>query len=153
MDAEPARAAEVARSGGRPADQLAGLMDRAENGEQAARHLAEVRSALMHHCGLQSCRHTKGPPRRLDRLTYRHSFLLPDGGVRVLWELEHNTGPDGELRYAVFTDREDLALAEWDVDLAFGGPGGPPEPSPAAPGAGAFGPDGDGAGEVDGDDD
>ncbi|WP_225846640.1 DUF6227 family protein [Streptomyces sp. HPF1205] len=128
MDAEPTRAAEVVRSGGRPADQLAGLLDRAENGERAARHLAEVRSALMHYCGLQSCRHTKGPPRRLNRRTYRHSFLLPDGDVRVLWELEHNTHPDGLVRHAVFTDREDLALAEWDVDLAFGGPAVFPEP-------------------------
>jgi hypothetical protein len=132
MDAEPTRAADVARSGGRPADRLADLLDRAENGEQAAPHLAEVRSALMHYCGLQSCRHTKGPPRRLNRRTFRHSFLLPDGGVRVVWELEHNTHPDGVVRHAVFADREDLALAEWDVDLAFGGPGGFPEPAPPA---------------------
>lgn len=130
MDAEPAQAAEVVRSGGRPAEQLAGLLDRAENGEQAVRHLAGVRSALMHHCGLQSCRHTKGPPRRLNRRTFRHSFLLPDGDVRVLWELEHNTRPDGAVHHAVFTEREDLTLAEWDVDIAFGGPGGLPELPP-----------------------
>lgn len=130
MDAEPAQAADVVRSGGRPAEQVAGLLDRAENGDQAARHLAEVGSALMHYCGLQSCRHTKGPPRRLNRRTYRHSFLLPDGEVRVLWELEHNTHPDGGVHHAVFADREDLALAEWEVDLAFGGPGGFTEPPP-----------------------
>lgn len=134
MDAESARAAEVVRSGGRPTDQLAGLLERAENGEQAARYLAEVRSALMHYCGLQSCRHTKGPPRRLNRRTFRHSFLLPDGDVRVVWELEHNTRPDGAVHHAVFADREDLTLAEWEVDLAFGGSYGPAEPpSHAAP--------------------
>ncbi|HEY5834594.1 DUF6227 family protein [Streptomyces sp.] len=132
MDAEPARAAEVVRSGGRPAEQLAGLLERAENREQAARYLAEVRSALMHYCGLQSCRHAKGPPRRLNRRTFRHSFLLPDGDVRVVWELEHNTRPDGAVHHAVFADREDLTLAEWAVDIAFGGSYGPPEPSSQA---------------------
>ncbi|WP_328471994.1 DUF6227 family protein [Streptomyces sp. NBC_00448] len=124
MDAEPARAVEtdIERVGGRPTEQLARLLARAENGAQAARHLAEVHSALMHYCGLQSCRHAKGPPRPIDRRTYRHSFLLPDGGVRLVWELEHNTGPGGELRYAVFTDRGELALAEWEADTAFGRP-------------------------------
>jgi len=120
VDAEPEQAARIERSGGRPVEQVTGLLGRAENAAQAARHLAEARSALMHSCGLQSCRHAKGPPRRLDRRTYRHSFLLPDGSVRVLWELEHNTGPGDAVRYAVFTDREDLALAEWGVDAAFG---------------------------------
>ncbi|WP_435136577.1 DUF6227 family protein [Actinacidiphila sp. bgisy144] len=124
MDAGPARAVEpdVVRSGGRPAEQLARLLGRARNGAQAARQLAEVRGALMHYCGLQSCRHTNGPPRAMDRRTYRHSFLLPDGGVRLVWELEHNTGPGGELTRAVFTDRGELALAEWEADTAFGTP-------------------------------
>ncbi|MCL2730743.1 MAG: DUF6227 family protein [Actinomycetia bacterium] len=134
MDAEPAGplGSHVARSGGSPTEQLAGLLGRASNGARTARQLAAVRSALMHHCGLQSCRHTKGPPRRLDRRTFRHSFLLPDGGVQVVWELEHNTGPGGDVEHAVFVDREDLALAEWDVDAAFGLPQGPGELPPAA---------------------
>jgi hypothetical protein len=129
MDADPARSveADIVRTGGRPDEQLAWLLERAENGEQAALHLAGVRSAMMHYCGLQSCRHTKGPPRSMDRRTYRHSFLLPDGDVRVLWELEHNTGPDAVFHCAVFTDREDLAVAEWEADAAFGVPGGPAE--------------------------
>jgi hypothetical protein len=130
MDPEPAQTVEVVRSGGRPGEQLARLLARTENGAQAARQLAEVRFALMHYCGLQSCRHAKGPPRRLDRRTFRHSFLLPDGAVRVLWELEHNTGPDGRLRRAVFADRENLALAEWEVDTAFGLAGAPAELPP-----------------------
>ncbi|WP_329139520.1 DUF6227 family protein [Streptomyces sp. NBC_01476] len=121
--------ADVVRSGGRPAEQLAALLARAENGARAAAELAGVRFALMHFCGLQACRHAKGPPRRLDRRTFRHSFLLPDGQVRLLWELEHNTGPEGRLQHAVFTDREDLALAEWQVDTAFGVAAGPPEPA------------------------
>ncbi|WNI19053.1 DUF6227 family protein [Actinacidiphila sp. ITFR-21] len=127
MDPEPAQTAEVVRSGGRPGEQLARLLARAENGTRIARQLAEARFALMHYCGLQSCRHAKGPPRGLDRRTYRHSFLLPDGEVLVLWELEHNTGPDGRVRHAVFADRDDMALAEWAVDTAFGGAGGPAE--------------------------
>jgi hypothetical protein len=122
MDAEPARAVEtdIDRMAGRPTEQLARLLSRAENGAAVARQLADVHSALMHYCGLQSCRHTKGPPRPMDRRTYRHSFLLPDGGVRLVWELEHNTGPGGGLSHAVFTDRGDLALAEWEADTAFG---------------------------------
>ncbi|MFG1806722.1 DUF6227 family protein [Streptomyces sp. NPDC049040] len=127
MDVDGADAAEPERSGGPPADQLARLLDRADNGAAAARELAAVRSALMHHCGLQSCRHTKGPPRRMNRRTFRHSFLLPDGGVRVVWELEHDTGPDAAPHRSVFTEQEELTLAEWEVDTAFGGSTGPRE--------------------------
>lgn len=135
MDAELADGAEPARSGGGPAEQLDQLMARAENGREAALLLsAGVRSALMHYCGLQSCRHTKGPPRRMNRRTYRHSFLLPDGRVQVLWELEHNAGPDGgAVHRAVFVDREDLTLAEWEVDTAFGGSCAQPELLPELP--------------------
>ncbi|MEW2521198.1 DUF6227 family protein [Actinacidiphila alni] len=127
MDAEPTDGTEPVRSGGRPAEQLDRLLGRAENADQVEPVLAaEVRSALMHYCGLQSCRHTKGPPRRLNRRTFRHSFLLPDGEVRVLWELEHNAGPDdGAVHCAVFAEREELTLAEWEVDAAFGGAPGP----------------------------
>jgi hypothetical protein len=136
MDAEPARGGDAAAGGGGPGERFAALLARAENGERAALLAAEVRSALMHHCGLQSCRHAKGPPRPMNRRTYRHSFLLPDGGVRLLWELEHDTGPGGGTVYALFTDREDLAVAEWDVDTAFGFAAGPPE---LPPGLGALG--------------
>ncbi|NJP43768.1 DUF6227 family protein [Actinacidiphila epipremni] len=129
MDGEGADTTEPERSGGTPADQLAHLLARAGNGLAAARELGAVRSALMHHCGLQSCRHTKGPPRRMNRRTFRHSFLLPDGGVRLVWELEHDTDPDGRVRRQVFTRQEEVALAEWEVDLAFGGPHGPREVS------------------------
>jgi Family of unknown function (DUF6227) len=129
MDADPARSveADILRTGGRPDEQLARLLGRAENGERVAPQLAGVRTALMHYCGLQSCRHTNGPPRPMDRRTYRHSFLLPDGDVRLLWELEHNTDPDAVFRCAVFVDREDLAVAEWEAEAAFGGAGGPLE--------------------------
>ncbi|WP_051951795.1 DUF6227 family protein [Actinacidiphila yeochonensis] len=127
MDAEPVRGEQgIARSGGLPADQLAALLDRAENGEAAAVELAEVRSALLHWCAVQSCRHTNGPPRPMDRRTYRHSFLLPDGGVRLVWELEHDTGPGTAVHRLVFGDALELAAAEWAVDAVFdlhAGPG------------------------------
>jgi hypothetical protein len=134
MDAEPAQTRDVARSGGGPAEQFAGLLARAENGGRLELELAEVRSALMHHCALHSCRHAKGPTRRLNRRTYQHSFLLPDGGVRVLWELEHDTDPDGVVRSVVFAGREDLAVAEWEADTAFGTSAGPVELPAAASG-------------------
>lgn len=154
MGTDPARTGntDVERAGGQPAEQLAALLLRAENGDQAAPLLAGVGSALMHFCGLQSSRHAKGAPRPLNRRTYQHSFLLPDGNVRVLWELEHDTGPEPVVRYAVFTEREDLAVAEWEADTAFGGtpscgPAGPPgrggplaREGAAAPGPG-LGPD------------
>jgi hypothetical protein len=124
MDVEPVGTAEPGRSGGRPAEQLSRLLDRVGNGDLAAAELAELRSALMHYCGLQSCRHTKGPPRPMNRRTFRHSFLLPDGSVRMLWELEHDTEPGGATHRSVFSSREDLAAAEWAVDTAFGGPVG-----------------------------
>ncbi|MDX6356092.1 MAG: hypothetical protein QOF98_2995 [Streptomyces sp.] len=127
MDPEPAQTVEVVRSGGRPAEQLAALLARAENGQRLAGELDGVRFALMHHCSLQSCRHAKSPLRRLNRRTFRHSFLLPDGDVRVLWELEHNAGPDALVHHAVFTDREDLAVAEWEVDPLFGVSSSPTE--------------------------
>ncbi|SHL44475.1 DUF6227 family protein [Actinacidiphila paucisporea] len=127
MDVSGADTAEPERSGGAPADQLARLLERADNGAAAARRLDAVRFALMHYCGLQSCRHTKGPPRRMNRRTFRHSFLLPDGSVRVLWELEHDTGPDALTHRSVFTEQEGLTLAEWEVDTAFGGSTGPQE--------------------------
>ncbi|MFI0943522.1 DUF6227 family protein [Streptomyces sp. NPDC021020] len=127
MDGEFANTAEPERAGGTPADQLEGLLARAVGGIEAAHELDALRTALMHHCGLQSCRHAKGPPRRMNRRTFRHSFLMPDGDVRLLWELEHDTAADGLPHRTVFTQPEDLALAEWEVDLAFGGPMGPVE--------------------------
>ncbi|MGW5350771.1 DUF6227 family protein [Streptomyces sp. NPDC004031] len=127
MDGEVADTAEPERAGGTPADQLAGLLARAVGGIEAAHELDALRTALMHHCGLQSCRHAKGPPRRMNRRTFRHSFLMPDGDVRLVWELEHDTRPDRLPHRTLFTQPEDLALAEWEVDLAFGGPSGPPE--------------------------
>jgi len=133
MGRDPARTGntDVVRAGGQPAEQLAALLLRAENGDQAAPRLAGVGSALMHFCGLQSSRHAKGAPRPLNRRTYQHSFLLPDGNVRVLWELEHDTGPEPVVHYAVFTEREDLAVAEWEADTAFGA--APPSADPPGP--------------------
>lgn len=133
MGTDPARTGntDVVRAGGQPAEQLAALLLRAENGDQAAPRLAGVGSALMHFCGLQSSRHAKGAPRPLNRRTYQHSFLLPDGNVRVLWELEHDTGPEPVVHYAVFTEREDLAVAEWEADTAFGAAA--PSADPAGP--------------------
>lgn len=130
MDAEPARSGDAVPAGGGPAQEMAALLARAENGRQAASLLADARAALMHDSGLQSCRHAKGDVRPMNRRTYRHSFLLPDGAVRIVWELEHDTGPDGRTVSAVFTDREDLAVAEWEVDTAFGGSCGPAELPP-----------------------
>ncbi|MFI0896240.1 DUF6227 family protein [Streptomyces sp. NPDC020983] len=139
MDGEFADTAEPERAGGTPAEQLDRLLARAAGASGAAHELDALRTALMHHCGLQSCRHTKGPPRRMNRRTFRHSFLMPDGSVRLVWELEHDTGPEGLPHRTVFTQPEDLALAEWEVDLAFGGPTGPVEVPCDTPGRAPLG--------------
>ena len=125
----------VARNGGRPGDQLARLLDRAENGPAAAAELAGVETALMHWCAVQSFRHTNGPPYRGERRTYRHSFLLPEGGVRLVWELEHDAGPGSAVRRLALTDPLEVAAAEWraDADLGHASPGTRPDPVPGWP--------------------
>jgi hypothetical protein len=120
MDAEPLRGERgITRNGGRPGDQLALLIGRAENGRAAEPGLSGVGAALMHWCAVQSFRHTNGSPGPRERRTYRHSFLLPDGGVRLVWELEHDTGPGTEIHRVVLTDPVEVAATEWCWDAAF----------------------------------
>ncbi len=80
---------------------------------------ARLRTALMHCTELHAMRQRKGPAGPVGHRTVRHVFLLADGGHTVLWEVEHNTGPDGRTRHRLFTGQED---AEAYVRERFGEP-------------------------------
>jgi Family of unknown function (DUF6227) len=100
------------------------LLQRAHNGfELSEELLTRLRSAgLMWHTQLHSFRQRKGPPRRLARRTLKHVCLLADGGNVVLWEVEHNTGADGQPSYEIYTDAEAMAEAQRLIDHRFGDP-------------------------------
>lgn len=80
---------------------------------------ARLRTALMHCTELHALRQRKEPPRTVGHRTFKHVFLLPDGTAAVLWEVEHNTDPDGRTRHRLYTDR---AAADDYVRERFGEP-------------------------------
>lgn len=81
--------------------------------------LTRLSTALMHCSELHAMRQRKGPPRAIGHRTFRHVFLLADGGNAVLWEVEHNTGPDERTRFRLYADQE---AAEDYVRERFGEP-------------------------------
>ncbi|MDX3238451.1 DUF6227 family protein [Streptomyces sp. ME03-5709C] len=115
-----------ARPGGAGPADVEVVLARAQNAfDVDDRVLGRLATALMGCTELASFRQRKGPPRRLSRRTLRHSFLLADGSTQLLWEIEHNTGPDGdEPLYEVYSDPDALAAAQHTIDARFG------EPSP-----------------------
>jgi Family of unknown function (DUF6227) len=110
------------RAGGTPAELMDGLLARAQNGfEIGEAVLSRARSALMHQSELRSCRQCNEPSGPRGYRTYRHVFLLPDGSSLLLWELEHNTGPDDRPLFELYADEDALALAERRVHRCIGG--------------------------------
>ncbi|MEU5973850.1 DUF6227 family protein [Streptomyces sp. NPDC047315] len=118
-------------------------------------------SALAHASSLHSSHHSA----QLDRATYRHAYLLSDGSSVVLWELVHNSGPDGAEQHEVYADESEVRLAASRLPAGFPGFGdtsgyattdGPWEhqgrtpPADAAPGRSGTAREGDGAGSADG---
>ncbi len=81
--------------------------------------LARLGCALMHWTELHAMRQRKGPPRAIGHRTFRHIFLLADGGHAILWEVEHNTGADGRTRFRLYADQ---AAADGYVRERFGEP-------------------------------
>lgn len=116
-------------------------------------------SALAHASSLHSSHHSA----QLDRATYRHAYLLSDGSSVVLWELVHNSGPegpDGAEQHEVYADESEVRLAASRLPAGFPGFGdtsgyattdGPWErqgrtpPTDAAPGRSGTAREGDGA--------
>ncbi|NEB71733.1 hypothetical protein G3I39_32395, partial [Streptomyces fulvissimus] len=64
--------------------------------------------ALAYDSSLHSAAHHSDGRRRE---TYRHVWLVADGSAVVLWELTHNTAPDGQLHHEVYTDLEELRIS------------------------------------------
>ncbi|MFF3753044.1 DUF6227 family protein [Streptomyces sp. NPDC002018] len=63
--------------------------------------------ALAHASSLCSAHHSAG----LHRETYRHTYLLNDGGSLTLWELVHNTGRDGARLHELYAEESEVRLA------------------------------------------
>ncbi|WP_330458358.1 DUF6227 family protein [Streptomyces sp. NBC_00820] len=96
---------ESAESPESPEEHLARLLGRALNSfELPDEVIRRLDCALAHDSSLHSAHHSAG----LHRETYRHTWLLADGDAVTLWELVHNTAPDGEAQHEVYTDEEEL---------------------------------------------
>ncbi|MGK5731885.1 DUF6227 family protein [Streptomyces sp. URMC 124] len=109
-----------------PAEHVAALLGRAQNGfEIDERMLARLRTALMHQAELRSYRQRNDDRHPLRCHSYRHVFLLADGSSLLLFELEHNTGPEDVFFYEVYADEDALDRAERRVHDRIGGGIGP----------------------------
>ncbi|MEV6393574.1 DUF6227 family protein [Streptomyces sp. NPDC051907] len=74
-------------------------------------------SALAHASSLHSSHHTA----TLHLATYRHAYLLSDGGSLVLWELVHNTGRDSAEQHELYTEESEARLAASRLPAGFPG--------------------------------
>ncbi|MDI5961551.1 DUF6227 family protein [Streptomyces sp. SL13] len=82
------------------------LLDRDEAaGDGVAHALPRLRTALMHCTELHAMRRRKGTDGPVGHRVVKHVFLLADGTGEVLWEVEHNTHPDGRTRHRLLPDR------------------------------------------------
>ncbi|GHG58204.1 DUF6227 family protein [Streptomyces griseocarneus] len=107
-----------------PAEQVEELLKRAQNGfEIAERVLERLGTALMHQAELRSYRQRNDESRPLRCNTYRHIFLLADGSSLLLYELEHDTGPQECFLYELYADENALDAAEARVHDRIGGGG------------------------------
>lgn len=88
--------------------------------------LSRLDTALAYDSCLHSAAHHSDGRRRE---TYRHVWLVADGSAVTLWELTHNTGPDGQLHHEVYTDQEELRIATARLPL----PSAEPEALEGAP--------------------
>ncbi|MEU6734736.1 DUF6227 family protein [Streptomyces physcomitrii] len=96
-----------------PQEQLARLLARALNSfELPEETVRSVEGALAHDSALQSAYHSAS----LHHETYRHTWLLADGGTLTLWELSHHTLPPGVLggsaHCELYTDPEEWRTAQ-----------------------------------------
>lgn len=74
-------------------------------------------SALAHASSLHSSHHSAV----LDRVTYRHAYLLSDGSSLVLWELVHSTGQGGAEQHELYTEESEARLAASRLPSGFPG--------------------------------
>ncbi|GAA1923364.1 DUF6227 family protein [Streptantibioticus ferralitis] len=92
-----------------PASHLDRLLARARNAADLDQTLLRrLRTALMHCVDLHSMRFCKGPTRTRGHRTVKHVFLLADGSSETLWEIEDDTGTDGEVVRELHTAQESV---------------------------------------------
>lgn len=91
-----------------PQEHLARLLTRALNSfDLPEETVGRLERALLHDSSLHSAHHSAG----LHRETYRHTWLIADGSALTLWELVHNTGPDGAIQHEIYGAEDELAAA------------------------------------------
>ncbi|MFZ3569996.1 DUF6227 family protein [Streptomyces sp. BH097] len=97
-----------------PEAQLGRLLGRALNSfDLPDEALERLDGALAYAGSLHSAHHSAGRHRE----TYRHNWLLVDGGSLTLWELVHNTGRDGTPQHEVYVSEDELHLATGRLPL------------------------------------
>ncbi|WP_306323033.1 MULTISPECIES: DUF6227 family protein [unclassified Streptomyces] len=97
-----------------PEARLEQLLGRALNSfELPDETLERLDGALAYAGSLHSAHHSGGRHRE----TYRHNWLLVDGGSLTLWELVHNTGRDGTPQHEVYVSEDELHLATGRLPL------------------------------------
>jgi hypothetical protein len=91
-----------------PEEHLARLLGRSLNSfELPDEAIQRLDCALAHDSSLHSAHHSAD----LHQETYRHTWLLADGAALTLWELVHNTAPEGRVQHEIYTDAEELQAA------------------------------------------
>jgi hypothetical protein len=102
------------------------LLGRALNSFDLPDSLVErLGSALAHSSSLHSSHHD--PATGVHRETFRHTYLLADGGAVSLWELAHRPAGPAGLRHEVFAARSELHLAVNRLFAAESGQAGAPD--------------------------
>ncbi|MER5439809.1 DUF6227 family protein [Streptomyces sp. NPDC002790] len=98
-----------------PEAQLGRLLGRALNSFDLPDETLERLDGALAYAGyLHSAHHSAGRHRE----TYRHNWLLVDGGSLTLWELVHNTGRDGAAQHEVYVSEDELHLATGRLPLS-----------------------------------
>ncbi|MFG3259635.1 DUF6227 family protein [Streptomyces sp. NPDC048172] len=97
-----------------PAHHLQVLLARAQNPFDVSDSvLSRLESAVMFQTELYGWRHRSTPPPTLRCSSFRHVFLLADGGSLLLWELCYDTEDgDGRELYEIYESEEALRRSE-----------------------------------------
>ncbi|GEB47627.1 DUF6227 family protein [Streptomyces cacaoi] len=121
-----------------PAHHVGELLARARNPfDVPDALLRRLDSALMVQVELAGWRHRNNPRPALRCSSFRHAFLLADGGSAVLWELCYDDPEHGGELREVYADEAELRRAEQRVHRRMGGgprtgPGSTASGEPAA---------------------
>ncbi|MFE9248723.1 DUF6227 family protein [Streptomyces sp. NPDC007088] len=95
-----------------PEGPVARLLGRALNSfELPDDTLSLLNTTLAYDSSLHSAHHSASTHHE----TYRHCWLLPDGGALTLWELVHRTVPESETQHEIYATAEEAAgaAARW----------------------------------------